>query len=286
MSYQTEQRGNVTIVRLPYRRDFEQSFLCAADRHWDNPKSLQDLQRMHLIEAIKREAGIFDFGDLFCAMQGKYDKRSNKASVRPEHQVADYLDALVNTATQFFAPYAKNFIRISPGNHEGSILERLETDLTRRLVVALNEQTGSNIHVGGYSGWIHFLFEGPRGKILDQRKLWYIHGYGGGGPVTKGVIQSNRQAVYVPDADFVVNGHIHEEWNLTIVRTRLSDKSVQTLDEQQHIRIPTYKDEYGDGSGGWHVGRGGPPKPIGAVWLTFKKRVGSDRITHYLERAK
>ena len=255
--YTTEQRGNVSIIRIKYRDKFEQRFLLTSDRHWDNPKSLQDLQLRHLDEAQKSAAGILDFGDLFCAMQGKYDKRANKASLRPEHQVSDYLDALVDTATPFFAPYANQIIRLCYGNHETSILERHETDLTRRLVDKLNQETGSRIHHGGYSGWVHFIFQGKNDQ-LTHKKLWYIHGYGGGGPVTKGVIQSNRQAVYTPDANFVVNGHIHEEWNLTITRTRLSDQSEQSHDEQQHIRIPTYKDEYGNGFSGWHVGRGGP----------------------------
>lgn len=285
MRYTTEQRGNVSIVRIKYVKTFEQDFLFTADRHWDNPKSLQDLQIKHLDEALDRHAGVIDFGDLFCAMQGKYDKRSNKSSVRPEHQVGDYLDALVDTATIFFHPYRKNIIRLCYGNHETKILERNETDLTKRLVTALNGRRESKIHHGGYSGWVHFLFEDETGRV-DQQKLWYIHGYGGGGPVTKGVIQSNRQAVYVPDAHFVVNGHIHEEWNLTVPRTRLSDNSEQWLDEQRHIRIPTYKDEYGDGFAGWHIERGGVPKPIGAAWLTFRRRANSDEITHTLERAK
>lgn len=33
------------------------------------------------------------------------------------------------------------------------------------------------------------------------------------------------------------------------------------------IRTSTYKNDYRDGSSGWHVETGKPPKPIGAVWL-------------------
>lgn len=286
MRYTTEQRGNVSIVRIKYAKTFEQDFLLSADRHWDNPKSLQDLQLKHLDETNDRDAGIFDFGDLFCGMQGKYDKRASKSDVRPEHQRDDYLDALESTATDFFAPYATRWIHMSPGNHESGILKRCETDLTSRLVDALNLRTGSKIFRGGYSGWIHFIFEGKDRNPIHNVKLWYIHGYGGGGPVTKGVIQSNRQAVYTPDADLVVVGHIHEEWNLTIPRTRLSDDSTQYSDEQRHIRLPTYKDEYGDGYSGWHIERGGPPKPLGAAWLTFRKRANVGSIETIITRAK
>ena len=33
------------------------------------------------------------------------------------------------------------------------------------------------------------------------------------------------------------------------------------------VRTPTYKEEYQEGTGGWHVERGAPPKPLGGRWL-------------------
>ena len=38
-------------------------------------------------------------------------------------------------------------------------------------------------------------------------------------------------------------------------------------DIQYHVRTGTYKNDYGTGAGGWHVERGAPPKPMGAVWM-------------------
>jgi hypothetical protein len=267
------------------KSSFEQAFLLSADRHWDNPKSLQALQLKHLVEAKKRKAGIIDIGDLFCAMQGKFDRRSDKDSIRPEHMSGDYLDLLVDTATEFFGPYRENFIRLAHGNHEVGVKKNHETDLTNRLVKALNGLGGCDVHFGGISGWVHFRFLNEH-RHVQHRKLWYHHGYGGGGPVTRGVIQSNRKAVYTPDADFVVSGHIHEEWDLTIPRVRLSNGSEIYLDEQFHIQVPTYKEEYGDGSEGWHNDGGRPPKPIGAKWLVFTKEANSTEIIFRTERAK
>ena len=40
-------------------------------------------------------------GDVLCLMQGRYDPRGSKASVRPEHQVDNYLDAVISTAAEF-----------------------------------------------------------------------------------------------------------------------------------------------------------------------------------------
>lgn len=217
------------------------------------------LQKKHLDEAKERGAFVIDLGDFFCAMQGKYDKRHMKADLRPEHQRSDYLDALVETAGEWFSPYANLFLLMGEGNHETSIFKRHETNLTARVVERLNALNGTNIMHGGYSGWVRFLFE-VYGAERTARKLAWHHGYGGDAPVTKGVIQTNRMAVYLPDADIIVTSHTHNEWLFPIARLRINDLGAISHDEQLHIKIPGYKEEYQDGFGGWHIERGAPPQ--------------------------
>ncbi len=62
-------------IDLDRNKDWEQWVLLRSDVHHDNPKCNQDLERKHLDEAIEYDAPIIDNGDLFCAMQGKWDKR-------------------------------------------------------------------------------------------------------------------------------------------------------------------------------------------------------------------
>jgi hypothetical protein len=267
--FATKPRNRAVVdVNFSLKSGEEQWFLLTSDRHWDNPKSNWDLQLKHLNQARERGAGVIDNGDFFCAMQGKYDPRSHKGSVRPEHQKGDYLDSLVNTAADFFTPYAENLVVIGQGNHESSILNRLETDLTTRLVERINTRAGTNIHRGGYSGWVFFRCK-THGNNYETRKLHCFHGSGGDAPVTKGVIISNRQAVYLPDADICLTGHSHNEWTLPLARVRVTNQGRIYHDTQWHIKCPSYKEEYGDGFGGWPIERGMPPKPIGAVWLRF-----------------
>ena len=245
--------------------EWEQWFLLSTDRHHDNPKCRQDLELKHLEQARERNAAILDFGDLFCAMQGKYDKRSSKSDLREEHQNGRYLDALVDTASDFYAPYADLFAVIAPGNHETAILRRHETDLTERLCERLRAH-GSTVQRGGYSGWVWVTM--TRGTVKRSVKLWYIHGYGGGGPVTRGTIQTfNRQQAYVEGADVTVSGHVHESVYGEIPKIYLDH-----LGQVQHrtcyvVQSPTYKEEYQQGQGGWHVETGKPPKPLGAWWM-------------------
>ncbi|MGI9160890.1 MAG: hypothetical protein ACR2K1_14175, partial [Saprospiraceae bacterium] len=93
------------------RADWTYKALLLSDLHIDNPKCDRALLIRHLDQAKKNGCPIMIFGDLFCAMQGKYDKRANKSALRPEHQVNNYLDALIDTTADFFAPY-KDLIRL------------------------------------------------------------------------------------------------------------------------------------------------------------------------------
>lgn len=263
-------------IRVKYVRkpDWEFRALLLSDLHIDNPKCNRDLLIRHLQQAKERNAPIFVFGDLFCAMQGKYDKRANKSALRPEHQKNNYLDALVDTTAQFFEPYKHLLAFITPGNHETAILGRHETDLTGRL----SDKLGC--HKGTYSGWLIWRFEIDEKEAVRTVPLSYHHGYGGGGPVTKDVIQTARKAVYLPDAKIVVSGHTHDRWIFPISRVRLKESGEQVQDEQLHIKLGTYKDEYLIGEG-WAVEKGMPPKPLGGAWLVFK--YAKESITYSAE---
>ncbi len=272
---------NVFALDIPYRaaKDWEFWTLLSSDRHWDNPHSDQALQKRHLDQAKEHAAPVLDMGDFFCAMQGKYDKRSSKGDVRPEHQHGNYLDRLVDTAAEAFQPYAGNMVMIASGNHEESIATKHETNLIERLVSQLNAGGNATVAHGGFAGWVFFRFRPTAGGPQRTIRLHYDHGYGGGGPVTRDVIQTNRRAVYLPDADIVVSGHTHDQWSVPISRARVSPQGVPFLDEQLHLKLPTYKEEYTDGFGGWHARRGAPPKPVGATWLRFKWNKRLERIT-------
>lgn len=259
-----------------------------ADHHWDNPDCNRDLLKKHLDQAKERNAPVLCFGDLFCAMQGKWDKRGKKSAVRPEHQGDNYLDSLVDTAVSWFKPYAKNLAVVGVGNHEQSIVDRHEVNLIERFVGGLNSATGASIHNGGFAGWVMFNFTRPDKTHIRNRSivLHYDHGYGGGGPVTADMIQHQRRAVYLPDADFIVSGHTHDSWQREFARTRidLTTGAIST-DVQTHLKLPTYKDEYKDGFGSWAATKGMPPKPLGGYWLRFTYRRNDDIIVPEIIKA-
>lgn len=247
---------------------WEQWVLLSSDRHHDSLWCNRDLELEHLERARERGAFVVDAGDLFDCMQGKFDPRRTYKDLRPEYKGDDYFDRVVKDAANFYAPYAGRFLMIGRGNHDQKVLQNNSTDLISNLVHRLNSDHGGHIQAGGYGGWVRFMFNIHQTQTQSV-KLKYHHGAGGGGPVTRGVIQTNRQAVYLPDADIVMNGHTHDSFVVPIARERISEQGVIYQDIQYHVRSTTYKNEYQDGADGWHVETWKPPKPVGAGWLRF-----------------
>ena len=258
---------NVHSVRFGrVHTGWEQWIMVTSDIHIDNKKCNRDLLKKHLELAKERKALIFVFGDLFCAMQGKYDPRKNMEDIRPEDVHVNYLDKIVEHAAEFLAPYASQIVVLGYGNHETSILDRHNISLLDRLVTLLNQQ-GGQVMVGGFGGWVRFMAS-TRGDGGESIKLRYFHGAGGGSaPVTRGVIDTSRQAVYLDGADIVCNGHNHEAYHVPITTESLTIHGGQKRGIMHFIRTPGYKDDWNKGAGGWSVEKGHPPKPLGCAWI-------------------
>lgn len=246
-----------------------------SDVHWDNPHCDRKLLKQHLDKCLDENIGIGINGDLFCLMQGKYDPRRSKNDILPEHNVANYLDAVVNTAIDYFKPYAHLIQFVGYGNHETAIIKNCETDVIERFVSGLNREAKTEIQVGGYGGWWVVRVE-LRKKIHSLFKIKYYHGSGGGGVVTKGVIQNNRMQVMIEGADCIWSGHVHELYHHADMAEELvfSHSGGFRVDTKyiHHVRTASYKEEYDEGYMGFHVERMRPPKPLGGYELNFATR--------------
>lgn len=242
---------------------WEQRFLLVSDVHFDSTHCDRAMLKRHLDEAKDSGAGILSIGDWFDAMQGKQDPRHTKGDIRPEYKRGNYIDAIVDDAVAFLEPYRENIVGLGDGNHETAISKKLETDLTGRLARRLQ------VPKLGYSGFVQFRFQRNTHGGRTSVNMYYHHGSGGGGIMTKGTLRVVRQASWLPDAHILVSGHIHERWEMTSERLRLSSGGKPQFDRQIHLQLPTYKQEF-DLTGGWHVQRGAPPKPTGGAWLVFE----------------
>tara|TARA_R100001460_G_scaffold30404_3_gene60014 strand:- start:683 stop:1555 length:873 start_codon:yes stop_codon:yes gene_type:complete len=258
----------------------DKKFAILSDLHWDNPKCDRKLLKAHLDYCLEKNIPVIINGDLFCLMQGKGDRRGNKSDLRPEHSFNNYFDSIVTTAVEWFTPYAHIIKLIGYGNHETSIIKHCETDVLQRFVDLINYKCSSNILTGGYGGWI--IFNYIQNSMHKSVKLKYYHGAGGGGVVTKGAINLTR-ALTNYEADIFTMGHIHENSSRTDAKEILYIR--KNICEVKHKYIHSmitgcYKDEYGDGSSGWHIERGAPVKILGGRILTLnfsRERINDKR---------
>jgi len=261
--------------------DTDAEFLLLSDIHFDNPKCDRVLLKKHLDQALKRNAKVLINGDLFCIMQGLTDKRHNKSDLMERHRGANYFDLVIEDACEFFKPYKDILLMVGYGNHETSVIKKGEHDILANFVYRMKYEHQASIRLGGYGGWV--VFKPKRGNKCISIKMKYYHGTGGGGPVTKGVIQNQRMNAMIHGADIVWQGHVHELYHHRDMVEYLDVHSrtgyVVKTRAVHHIRTSTYKDEYEQGLKGWHVERGAPPKPLGGYWMKFDILIEADTIT-------
>lgn len=259
-------------VKDVYSKGFERWYWLQADAHEDAPDYLESLHRKHLKDAAARNALVIDAGDWFDVVNGREDKRRSKSGVKPHLNKDNYLDAVVDDFAERHREHADSFLYLGRGNHDLKVLKMCETDILQRVADKLNGWRDPKlppIHVGGYGGWIRFEFRTGTGSNKQSFNVKLFHGSGGGGKVTKGVIQSNRRNAEC-DADIFVTGHIHETWELDTLKEGLTAAGRVRVRKSAHIQLGSYKLDFTpDGAGTWHTQREGGPKPIGGRFLRF-----------------
>ena len=252
-----ELNGNVT----PHE---EWNVLLLSDIHLDNVKCERRLLKKHLDQAKDKGSPIILNGDTFCAMQGKGDPRKSDEALRSEHRGDNYLNRLVDTATEFFEPYKDNIALVGMGNHEETVLKNHGFDLVGQLCDNLGCLKGD------YEGFV---------KIKRNRKgssvwLYYNHGFGGGG-ATKGISAFSKVILKNP-ADIYWMGHIHEHYAGNEMVRKISEKGRMSLKKQSYIRTSTYKqnDPYLVRKAGSGI------RPLGGYWLKTTENLNSRKLKY------
>jgi Icc-related predicted phosphoesterase len=254
----------------------ESKIALLSDIHWDNPKCDREKLKRHLDYCKEQAMPIFINGDFYCLMMGKWDPRRSKKDIRPEHNVNNYLDAVIEDSVEWWSPYAHLLTVIGYGNHETGIIKHLETDPLQRFVDLLNYTNKTSVFTGGYGGWLVIKKQIETNTFMTKM-VKYFHGSGGGGVVTKGAINLTRALEMYENMDVFIMGHIHENSSRNDARDTIQynpGKHYHELIQKQiHLAITgAYKEEYEDGFGGWHIERGAPIKPTGGRILTLEAR--------------
>jgi hypothetical protein len=283
MQYLSSNPSNISFVfRFKYKVNDVLNLLLLSDLHLDNPKTDRKAIKRLLEEAKEKQAIVLINGDLFCVMQSKDDERHSKQSVMKEHNETSYFNDVINDVYNFLLPYKDIIAYSGNGNHETKIKKVKEVDLMLWLTDLL-QKSGSKIIKGDYRGYLNFVFEHQGGGNVRQYCIYHHHGFGGGGKTTKGVNQFQSMMLDVQQVDCIWMGHTHEYTHHINVVESVNSKFETISKEVDCIRTPTFKEEFLEVGGGWHIERGGGAKVLGGAWceLTIK----SDCIKRKIYRA-
>jgi predicted phosphodiesterase len=245
-------------------------FLLCSDVHFDSKQCDREMFKRHLEEAKERDAKVLIFGDFFDLMETRNDNRRSN-SILPQHIGTDYTQNVINEAIEFLMPYKDNLLMFSDGNHETAVKKHLGVDVLTWLVGALNKE-GAKISKMPYMGYVIFRLnlKPTKNTKTDKNatlvyKLFYHHGLWGG-VISQGTQAVMRMAAIAPDADLIVSGHTHNQWQMNFTRYCINRSYHMYLHEQIHLKLGTYKNDFIDGSG-FAVEKMMMPKPLGAYWL-------------------
>jgi len=226
----------VTLVyeELPTKSVY--NLLLMSDLHIDSVYCNRELLTKHLNMAKKDDMKVIINGDLFDAMQGRYDPRRSAKELKAIYKDDAYFDTLVADATRFLMPYKEQIVLMAYGNHEEGVIRNSGTDILRRVADELG------VTVGGYKGFIRFLFrrEGGGGG-RNSFTIHYNHGTSGSAPVTKGMLESFRSLVTVRDADLLIYGHLHTNYIHYDTVEGLTNSGNLVYNKIASVRLPSYQ---------------------------------------------
>jgi len=238
---------NPAIIRVNFegcKSGWNQDIMLMSDLHVDHPGCKRSKLKKDLEYARATNSPIIIAGDLFDATGGRNDPRRNVSSIRKRLIVPDYYDAVLKEVVNFMSPYADLIAVVGYGNHEDSVVKFGGTSLVDRFVQEMN-RIGGHALPGGYGGYIRFGFYQNRDVPDVSKLLYYHHGRGGTeAPVTRGMIETNRQSVWLDGVDVVLNGHNHQNYITKIPVQGVSNRDTLRTSTRAFIRTPGYLQAY------------------------------------------
>jgi len=246
--------------------------MLSSDIHFDSSSCDLSLFEKHMRLAEEKQSPVIIAGDFFDAMQGRDDPRRSIEELKAEYKVASYYDAIVLDGSKFLQRFKVPYYILCLGNHETSVLNKISTNLIERLAYDLRLH-GQPAEDMGYWGYIRFMFKYTKGAGNASKLLYFHHGTSTSAPVTKGVIQTARQGVYLKDPDIVLNGHNHHSYCMPLQVERVNQKTMTPYTETVwYLRTPGYKKSAGDSLATWGYGaeKHRTPTPRGCMFLSLE----------------
>lgn len=260
-------------LEVPSKSTQRLSMMLTSDVHYDSVVCDIDLFTKHLKIAEETQSPVLIAGDLLDAMQGKWDPRRQPESLKNEYAVSAYYDAIVMDCARFLGKFDIPLYILCLGNHETGVLRHSNTDLLGNVAYQLRVEHGKQAEAMGYWGYLRVMFNYKKGGGKSGKVIYWYHGISNGAPVTKGMIQANRQSVWIHGADIVLNGHNHKSYTTPQPVERLNQKTMQPYNDiVWYLRTPGYTKSPGESQVvfGFGAEKHRAPTPKGCMFLNFE----------------
>lgn len=288
LDYEAKQHSN-NLFSIHTKHDkklIEIPVFNSSDWHFDSKYCQRETLKGHLERAKRKGAFIAIYGDLFDLMGSKKDPRSSTGDIRPEYHVKNYLDAVIEDLYEFLIPYADNIIMMAYGNHETKIVKHMETDPLARLHHMLSQKTDKTILIGGYDGNIRFQGNYEKGSQSTSFLLYYNHGFGMNPRRTKGMLNVDIALKEHPDADIILQGHIHHSFYAPDNVERVifqNGKGILEDRKKLYIQLPSYKNDMTNVKTGWAKEKGFKAPEIGGAFTKMRYKATNSRTYRDIE---
>jgi hypothetical protein len=261
------------VATIKKQADYKDSMtiMLSSDWHFDSAVCDREMLTQHLKMAEEKNAVVCVFGDMLDVMQGRYDPRRSPEELKDEYKTDSYFDAVVADAAKFLSQFDLEYILCS-GNHEESVLKHNGINLLSNVSYRLRYEYQKKAICLGYSGYIPLVFRYKKGSAMASKLLYFQHGSSTSAKVTRGVIWTNRQGVWMDAPDYVVNGHLHTAYSMPIPVERFVMKSKRKERGSRHFfRTPGYKNSITDGghAGYYESSKHREPSNKGCYFLTL-----------------
>lgn len=261
----------------------EQDIMLTSDWHYDSACCDIELLTRHLRIAEERQAIVLVAGDMLDVMQGKEDPRRDIEDLKDKHKTNNYFDAVVADAAEFLSGFDVPAYVLADGNHEQSVTKHHGTDLLGTVCYHLKYQYGKKAVKMGYWGYMPIYFHYVNGGATSSKLLYWFHGTSNHAVVTKGMIQVNRQGVWLNSPDYILNGHTHDAWTRPEPIEVFSMKARRPYRSGKlYFRSPGYKNSSTDTRRTTGYGsRKRAPKNKGCYFLKLRyKHSRADAVEH------
>lgn len=154
------------------------------------------------------------------------DRRYTKAMDGTESEAI--VDDQVNEAIDILKPYASRILGLGEGNHERVLVDRTNTNVTRRICEALN------VPYIGYTWIIKLTMREDDGRGRSVL-IYGNHGFGGSSRTIGGSLTSFSRVLQSYEADIFLFGHVHR---LQVDRVeRLGLAGTKLIAKPKHLAI-------------------------------------------------